>query len=111
MAAYAKVQFPHCNVALIHSRDTLLSSEPLPDEFKAKALDLLLEAGVEVILDQRVLKESDAGSKKSLHLSGGQVIECDKVIYSAVQKGANTEFLGLPKKNVDGKGCIRTRET
>jgi hypothetical protein len=111
MAAYAKVQFPHCNVTLIHSRDTLLSSEPLPNEYKVKALDLLVEGGVEVILGQRVLKESDAGSKKFLHLSGGQVIECDKVIHSAVQKGANTEFLGLPEKTVDGKGCIRTRET
>jgi apoptosis-inducing factor 2 len=111
MAAYMKVQFPHCNVALIHSRDTLLSSEPLPDEYKAKALDLLLEGGVEVILGHRVLKESDTGLRKELHLSGGKVVECDKVVYSAVQKGANTEFLGLPKNNVDEKGCIRTRET
>jgi NADH dehydrogenase FAD-containing subunit len=114
MAAYIKVQFPACRVSLVHSRDALLSSEPLPSEFKAKALDLLREGGVDVILGQRVLGETDVGvgsRKKALRLSGGQVIECDKVIYSAKQLGANTDFVGLSNENVDDKGCIRTRET
>lgn len=35
-------------VTLIHSRDQLLSNEPLPEEFKLKALELLQQEGVKV---------------------------------------------------------------
>ena len=111
MAAYMKVHFPNSEVTLVHSRDKLLNSEPLPDEYKTKALDLLHEGGVRVVLGQRVLKETDIGRGKELQLSGGDVIQCDKVIYSAVQQGANSEFLHLMKDNLDDKGCIRTQET
>lgn len=109
MSAELKSHFPQSNVTLVHSRNTLLSAEPLPDEYKEIALKLVKESGVEVILGQRVQSESKSGSGIELSLSGGDTISCDKVIYTAVQQGASSDF--VPKDIVDGKGCIRARDT
>ena len=54
MAAELKMCMPSLRVTLVHSRDKLLSAEPLPDEFKEKTLELLREMGVEVRLGKRV---------------------------------------------------------
>ena len=56
MAAELKVVEPSQKVTLIHLRDKLLSSEPLPDEFKDRTLSVLREAGVEVMLNDRVIE-------------------------------------------------------
>lgn len=113
MSAETKLHFPNSTVILVQSRDVLLAAEPLPAEYKAKALDLVQEAGVEVKLGNRVLSEkpiTELGRQRiELTLSGGETIRCDKVIYTATQKGANTEFLS--RDLVDEKGCVRTRET
>ena len=108
-AAEMKVHFPNSEVTLVHSRDKLLSSEPLTDEYKAVALKLLKEGGVNVILGQRVVSETDTGSSKEVQLSNGDKISCDKVIYTAVQQGANTGF--IPKEVLDDQGCIKARDT
>jgi NADH dehydrogenase FAD-containing subunit len=89
-AAELKVHFPNTEIILVHSRKQLLSAEPLSEEFKDRALQVLREEGVEVVLEERVLKEEDTDTGKRLVLSSGRTIECGKVIYSAVQKGANT---------------------
>jgi NADH dehydrogenase FAD-containing subunit len=113
MSAETKLHFPESSVVLIQSRDALLSAEPLPAEYKAKALDLVQEAGVEVKLGNRVLSEksvTDLGRQRiELALSGGETLRCDKVIYTATQKGANTDFLS--RDLVDEKGCVLTRDT
>lgn len=55
IAAELKLVVPQQEVTLIHSRSELLSSEPLPNEFKEQALLLLRETGVKVLLDHRVV--------------------------------------------------------
>jgi NADH dehydrogenase FAD-containing subunit len=113
MSAETKLHFPQSSVTLIHSRDTLLSAEPLPAEYKAKALDLVHEAGVDVKLGNRVLSETPMTENNRqrilLTLSNGETLTCDKVIYTATQTGANTSF--LPANILDNKGCILTRPT
>ena len=56
-----KLTHPGKPVTLIHSRSSLPPPEPLPEEFKAKALELLEEMGVEVLLNMRVETEADGG--------------------------------------------------
>jgi NADH dehydrogenase FAD-containing subunit len=114
MSAETKLHFPQSEVFLVHSRDTLLSAEPLPEEYKAKALELLQLAGVQVKLGNRVLEEKavkgdDGSSRIELSLSSGEKLICDKMVYTATQKGANTEF--VPKSAVDEKGCVLARDT
>jgi thioredoxin reductase len=113
VAAKVQLEYPNNEVILIHSRDTLINAEPLPEEYKAKALELLLITGVQVKLSHRVLAdekiETTEGSTTQLTLSGGEKLVCDRVIYSAVQKGANTGF--LPNVEMDKNGCILVRDT
>jgi hypothetical protein len=100
MATSLKAKFPCLQVALIHSRPTLLGAEPLPDEFKAKVLELVGQKGVETILGRRVVAssivgEDDNGNDKDvgltphhhhhhhrLSLSDGQVLCYDMVLDS-----------------------------
>jgi NADH dehydrogenase FAD-containing subunit len=114
MAAKIQLEYPDSEVILIHSRDKLISAEPLPDEYKAKAFELLSITGTQIKLGQRVtsqrLVESDSGpARTEITLSSGETILCDKVIYSATQKGANTPF--IPKQGCDANGCILVRDT
>jgi NADH dehydrogenase FAD-containing subunit len=114
MAAKIQIEYPHCEVILVHSRDKLLSAEPLPDEYKAKALELLSITGTKVRLGQRVIGEkvleaNDQAPRTEITLSSGETILCDKVIYSATQTGASTSF--IPKQARDSNGCILVRDT
>ncbi len=58
MAAELKLAQPHVKVTLVHSRDKLMSAEGLPDSCKDKALELLLEGGVNVLLEHRMAKKN-----------------------------------------------------
>lgn len=109
MSAELKVHWPEKEIILIHSRGDLLSREPLSDEFKAIALQLTKEQGVDVRLNTRLLKETGSGNKRILELSTGDSLEVDKLIYTAVQQGANTGF--LPKSALDQEGCVLVRPT
>jgi NADH dehydrogenase FAD-containing subunit len=109
MSAELKVHFPRSEVVLVHSRDTLLSNEPLTDEYKSIAYNLLTQAGVKIMLGQRVVEEREIVGSKEVTLSTGETIQCDKVIYTAQQQGANTGFVA--SEILDAKGCIQTRET
>ncbi|KAJ5994714.1 hypothetical protein N7481_001691 [Penicillium waksmanii] len=55
MAAELKILYPDQKITLIHSRNRLLSSEPLPDDFAERVESCLREVGVETILGQRVV--------------------------------------------------------
>lgn len=112
MAAELKVHFPTKEILLLHSRDKLLSNEPLSDEFKSIALKLLQEQGVDVRLNTRLKSEkaTSSSSSRTLTLSTGDTLQCDKVIYTAAQLGANTEFLPASLKE-DKWGCIKVRDT
>jgi NADH dehydrogenase FAD-containing subunit len=109
MSAEIKVHFPDKEIILIHSRSDLLSREPLSDEFKAIALQLLKEQGVDVRLNTRLLRETADGTSKILELSTGETLRCDKVVYSAVQQGPNTKF--VPASALNEQGYVEVRDT
>jgi len=88
-AAELKLTQPEKRVTLVHSQGTLLSAEPLPHEFKTKALELLLEAGVEVLLHTRAVEESAGG----LVLSTGERIAAASVIWCVRRQHPATTFL------------------
>ena len=75
---------PEAKVTLIHSRQQLLSSEDLPDEFKEKTLEMLKESGVEVVMGARVQDtvrgDESAPAKYTLKLSDGRELAADHVI-------------------------------
>jgi len=98
MAAELKVIEPSQKVTLIHSRDKLLSSEPLPDEFKDRTLSLLEETGVEVILNDRVMEitpveTSDGAPLYSLTLKDGSKMMTSHVIKAISHSIPSTTFL------------------
>lgn len=110
MAAEIKLIMPTQRVTLIHSRDTLLSSEPLPDDFRKRSRTALEETGVELIMGQRVLKTLDLtgedGSHYSeLHLDSGARVVAGYVIY-AISKGVpSTEY--MPEASLDEQRYVR----
>jgi len=110
MASEIKVVEPWQKVTLVHSRDKLLSAEPLPDDFKERSLEVLQEAGVNVVLGQRVIGttavQTDGGTKSwRLTLSGGQQIAAGHVI-TAVSKSTPTSSY-LPSAALDKDDYVK----
>ncbi|KIW64819.1 hypothetical protein PV04_09726 [Phialophora macrospora] len=99
MAAEIKLVMPEKKVTLIHSRDKLCSSEPLPGEFKAKCLAALHEAGVETILGQRVLEDTKEDGTHSLKFADGRIFRASEVIYAISKSTPSTSY--LPEKVLD----------
>lgn len=106
MAAELKILNPSQKVTLIHSRDRLLSSEPLPDDFAARALSILLETGVEVILGQRVIETTavDADNTRvwDLTLSDGRKLTTGHVLNAVSQSVPTSTYLSKEALNEDG---------
>lgn len=110
MASEIKVIEPWQKVTLIHSRDKLLSAEPLPDDFKERSLEVLKEAGVEVIMGQRVTDtttiKTDPGSKSwRLTLANGEQITAGHVI-TAISRSTPTSGY-LPATALDKHGYVK----
>ncbi|KAG9538412.1 FAD/NAD(P)-binding domain-containing protein, partial [Aureobasidium melanogenum] len=110
MASEIKAVEPWQQVTLVHSRDKLLSAEPLPDGFKERSLEVLREAGVNVILGQRVIDttavQTDDGSKSwRLTLSGGQQIAAGHVI-TAISRSTPTSTY-LPSTVLDKDDYVK----
>ena len=103
--------YPHLKVTLIHSRQRILSSEELPDEFKDVALTLVHEAGVETILGARVkdtIKKTDSNSTSyEVVLSDDRRIQAGFVI-NAISKFRPTATY-LPSTAVDEEGYIKIK--
>ncbi|KAK4445071.1 apoptosis-inducing factor 2 [Podospora aff. communis PSN243] len=104
IAAELKTVHPHLKVTLVHSRDTLLSSEPLPDEVKARSLQLLQESGVETLLSHRLLSAtpestpSPQGTPKHairLHFTNSHTLLTSKLITAISSPIPSTKFLPL----------------
>ncbi|OCL04401.1 hypothetical protein AOQ84DRAFT_400144 [Glonium stellatum] len=109
MAAELKLVQPKHSVRLIHSGRQLLSSEPLPDDFKAHTLSVLQESGVEVILGQRVIgttnvKTSDDTLFYELTLSDGSQILAGQVIKAVSRSVPSSSY--LPTSTLDKEGYI-----
>jgi NADH dehydrogenase FAD-containing subunit len=108
IAAELKLLMPDVNVTLIHSRSKLLSSEPLPDEFKDRALQLVHEAGVGTILGVRVVDtiENKASGSEVL-LSDGRRVKADLVINAVSKFHPTTTY--LPSTVLDDDGYVKIK--
>jgi thioredoxin reductase len=114
MAAEIKLVYPDQVVTLIHSRDKLLSSEPLPDVFKEKSLAELKETGVEVVLSKRVneinpVEASHGRAEVSLTLSDGTTMQAGHVIPAISKSIPSSSF--LPKDALDPEGLVKITPT
>ncbi|EKG15697.1 hypothetical protein MPH_07132 [Macrophomina phaseolina MS6] len=112
MAAELKLIYPSLRVTLIHSRDKLLSSEPLPDDFKDRTLAVLHETGVETIMGRRVLETTPATSEDGspiykLTLSDGSQVTTGQVV-NALSKSIPTSSY-LPKAILDEEGYVKVQ--
>ncbi|KAL1606507.1 hypothetical protein SLS60_003912 [Paraconiothyrium brasiliense] len=88
-AGEIKTYYPGIDVKLIHSRDQVLSSEPLPSDVKDKVKDILVEEGVEVITGNRAAITELPGGEFEVKLANGTVLTADFVIDST-RKGEPT---------------------
>ncbi|PGH19360.1 hypothetical protein AJ80_04000 [Polytolypa hystricis UAMH7299] len=109
MAAELKVVHPETKVTLVHSRPKLMSSEPLPDEFRDVTLSLLHEVGVETVMGSRVaqMQKIDGGRGMTLTLQNGTSLEAGHVI-NAVSKFTPTASY-LPDVLVNKEGYVRIK--
>ena len=110
MAGELKVVHPQMKVTLVHSRDKLLSSEPLPDETKNRTLELVREAGGEPLLSHRLDKteniaNEDGTQSVKLTFTNGHTMLADHVIMAISRSVPSTAF--LPKESLDAAGYIK----
>ncbi|KAJ9150414.1 Apoptosis-inducing factor 2 [Pleurostoma richardsiae] len=110
MAAELKLVQPQTKVFLAHSRDKLLSAEPLPDECKDKALELLREAGVEVLLEHRLqetreVKGDDGKTRTEIVFTNGHTMLANNVIMAVSRSVPTTTF--LPAEALDSEGYVK----
>jgi pyruvate/2-oxoglutarate dehydrogenase complex dihydrolipoamide dehydrogenase (E3) component len=109
MAAELKLVHPGVKVTLVHSRDQLLSSEPLGDDIKDRALELLREMDVNVVLGQRV-KETraevrDGVKKLEIELSGGDKMAASEVLWALSRSVPCSGY--LPSAALDEEGYVK----
>lgn len=110
MAAELKLVMPTQKVTLIHSREKILSSEPLPDSFKDESLLVLRETGVNVILGHRVVDQTpvntdDGSPLTKLTLADGTQILAGHVI-SAISRSTSSASY-LPEGTLDNDGFVK----
>ncbi|KAH8881698.1 pyridine nucleotide-disulfide oxidoreductase-like protein [Thozetella sp. PMI_491] len=112
MAAELKLVQPHTKVTLVHSRERLLSSEPLPDDCKDRALELVKESGVEMLLSHRLegteeVTAEDGTKTQRLKFTNGHSMLADHVVMAISKSIPSTTF--LPKENLDAEGYIKVQ--
>lgn len=110
MAAELKVIIPDIKVTLVHSREKLLSSEGLPDECKDRALELLKEANVDVLMNHRVLSSKpaqtlDGSSQYEIEFTNGHRMLASQVIMAISKSVPSTSY--LPSAAVDEEGYVK----
>jgi thioredoxin reductase len=110
MAAELKLVQPQLRVTLVHSRDKLLSSEPLPDEVKDRSLELLRDAGVDVLMGHRLDRTEEvtdeAGNRcLRVHFTNGHSMLADQVSLAVSRSVPSTTF--LPRHVLDDEGYVK----
>ncbi|PSN74030.1 FAD/NAD(P)-binding domain-containing protein [Corynespora cassiicola Philippines] len=100
-AGEIKNYYPNIAVTLVHSRDQVLSSEPLPDEVKDRAKTLLEEEGVDLVLGNRASIADLPDGKFEVTLANGTKITADFVIDSTKKGWPTTETLPAEALNAD----------
>ncbi|RYO76398.1 hypothetical protein DL766_004235 [Monosporascus sp. MC13-8B] len=114
MAAELKVTHPHVNVTLAHSRDKLLSSEPLPDSAKKCAGDLVVGSGVELLLnhrlaDSKVVKDEAGRDVYEVEFTNGHRMVASEVVMAISRSIPSTAF--LPQEALNEEGLVNVRPT
>jgi NADH dehydrogenase FAD-containing subunit len=97
-AAEIKNYYPQIGVTLVHSRNEVLSSEPLPSDVKDRARILLEEEGVELVLGNRASIAEQTNGQFTVTLANGEVITADFVIDSTKK--------GIPTTDVLPESCL-----
>jgi NADH dehydrogenase FAD-containing subunit len=114
MAAELKHVKPDVQVTLAHSRDKLLSAEPLPDKVKDCALELMEQGGVEVLLNHRLasstpIKNADGSSAYKVVFANGHKMIASEVITAVSNSIPSTSY--LPLQALDADGYVNVRPT
>ncbi|EEH21507.1 hypothetical protein PABG_03724 [Paracoccidioides brasiliensis Pb03] len=115
IAAELKMVQPDRKITLIHSRPKLLSSEPLPDEFRDRALKLLHDCGVDTIMGSRVAETTQTQSKEGVppihivKLANGRTMEASYVINAISKYSPTTSY--LPNSVLDREGYVKINAT
>ncbi|TRX91807.1 hypothetical protein FHL15_007360 [Xylaria flabelliformis] len=114
MAAELKLTKPSVQVTLAHSRDKLLSAEPLPDMVKDCALELAEQSGVEVLLNHRLassipIKNSDGSLLYEVEFTNGHKMVASEVITAISNSIPSSSF--LPRDALDSDGYVNVRPT
>lgn len=109
MAAELKLIEPDLKVTLIHSRDYLLSAEPLPEDFKDATLAVVRSSGVEVIMGKRVndVSEPDRNGRLTLTLSDDSKLTTSHVINAISRSTPTTSY--LPPSVLDNQGYVKIK--
>ncbi|KUI58345.1 hypothetical protein VP1G_05685 [Cytospora mali] len=112
MATELKIMRPETKVTLVHSRDKLLSSEDLPDECKDRAVELVREGGVELLLGSRLegtaeVKRGDGRTVTEVSFTDGKKMDASVVIMAVSKPVPSTEF--LPREALDEENLIKAR--
>ncbi|GAO14912.1 uncharacterized protein UV8b_05080 [Ustilaginoidea virens] len=110
MAAELKLAKPDVKVTLVHSGEKLLSSEGLSDECKDKALELLQEADVQVLMSLRLctinkVATTDSSPEYEIEFTNGHKMSASQVIM-AVSKSKSTATY-LPCSALDDEGYVK----
>lgn len=92
-AGEIKQHYPKIGVTLVHSRNQVLSSEPLPSELKDRVGIMLKEEGVDVVLGSRAKIEELPSGKFEVALANGEKITADFVIDSTRKGMPTTDIL------------------
>jgi len=92
-AGEIKNYYPGISVTLVHSRQDVLSSEPLPTEVKAKVKSILEEEGVKLVLGNRATVHELSNGRSEVRLADGTVLTADVVLNTTTKGSATTGFL------------------
>ncbi|KAI0816504.1 hypothetical protein GGR55DRAFT_686056 [Xylaria sp. FL0064] len=114
MAAELKYTKPSVQVTLAHSRDKLLSAEPLPDMVKDCALELAEQAGVEVLLNHRLAssvptKDADGSVLYEVEFTNGHKMTVSEIITAISNSIPSSSY--LPQQALDSDGYVNVRPT
>ncbi|KAJ5108241.1 hypothetical protein N7456_004916 [Penicillium angulare] len=104
-AGKIRAHHPETPVTLVHSRDQLLSKEPLPEEFKLRTLQLLRQQGVNVILNQRADVEELPDGTHHVKFNDGDRLHTSMVIMAMASSTPSSQF--LPSSVLDSTGSIK----
>ncbi|GAB1194009.1 hypothetical protein APSETT444_003246 [Aspergillus pseudonomiae] len=99
--------YPSKRVILVHSRQELLSSEPLPAEYKNRVKFLLQQANIDLYMGRRFIDQTRVSTDNGkcsvrVTLSSGEVIQGSTTIFCFGRETPNTEFLPLDFVNDEG---------